>query len=113
METRYGSHREVGIRKFAFGRMALIKTIRLAVISLWAVLIIAAISAYIVSPETFSGAGIADFLSRFGGAVLLVYILISIVRGFTLLPSTPLVIAGTIIYPQQPLLVLTISLIGI
>jgi len=34
-------------------------------------------------------------------------------RGFTLLPSTPFVLAGTILFPSQPLAVLCISLVGI
>ena len=37
----------------------------------------------------------------------------SALRGFTLLPSTPLVIAGTILFPEQPFLVLFVSMAGI
>jgi len=37
----------------------------------------------------------------------------SVLRGFTLLPSTPLVLAGTFLYPNQPWLVLATALIGI
>ena len=37
----------------------------------------------------------------------------SVLRGFTLLPSTPLVLAGTFLYPDQPWLVLATSMAGI
>jgi uncharacterized membrane protein YdjX (TVP38/TMEM64 family) len=44
---------------------------------------------------------------------LIVYLAISALRGFTLLPSAPLVLAGTLLYPNHPWLVLTISMSGI
>lgn len=52
-------------------------------------------------------------MSRFGGTVWLIYIIFSTFRGFTLLPSTPLVIAGTILFPDHPWIVLAISVAGI
>jgi uncharacterized membrane protein YdjX (TVP38/TMEM64 family) len=36
-----------------------------------------------------------------------------LVRGFTLVPSTPVVLAGTILFPSEPFLVLLISIVGI
>lgn len=64
-------------------------------------------------PQIFTAENIAGFLLRFEGQIWLIYLTLSALRGFTLLPSTPLVIAGTILYPQQPFLVLLISLTGI
>jgi uncharacterized membrane protein YdjX (TVP38/TMEM64 family) len=37
----------------------------------------------------------------------------SSLRGFTLLPSTPFVLAGTVLFPEQPMSVLAVSLAGI
>jgi uncharacterized membrane protein YdjX (TVP38/TMEM64 family) len=37
----------------------------------------------------------------------------SVLRGFTLLPSTPLVIAGTMLFPGQSVAVLAVSMTGI
>ena len=45
--------------------------------------------------------------------MILTYLVISILRGFTLIPSTPFVIAGGIIFPGQEGLILAISLLGI
>jgi uncharacterized membrane protein YdjX (TVP38/TMEM64 family) len=75
--------------------------------------IVTGIAAYLYSPETFAPQNIAAFLEEFQNGALLIYLLISIVRGFTLLPSTPLVLAGTIMFPASPWLVLGVSLIGI
>lgn len=87
--------------------------IRWLCILIWFSITATCISLYFYDPSGFSADNVADFLKRFDGWVLLIYSGLSVLRGFTLLPSTPLVIAGTLIYPQQPLLVLFISLTGI
>ena len=76
-------------------------------------MIVTGITAYLYSPETFSPKNIAAILEEFQGSAVLIYLLLSIVRGFTLLPSTPLVLAGTIMFPASPWLVLGVSLVGI
>lgn len=75
--------------------------------------VVVCIGSYILSPASFSADNIAQFLERFGAWVWGVYLAFSIARGFTLLPSTPLVIAGTLIFPDQPFWVLVVSMIGI
>lgn len=89
------------------------KFIRLSIIAAWATLIIAAIVFYISDPSKFSAANIASFISAFQTEIWLVYLAMSAVRGLTLLPSTPLVLAGTFLYPDRPWLVLLISMAGI
>lgn len=87
--------------------------IRKIVIAIWALVIVAGISAYLIWPEAFAPEAIARFLQEFQNEALLIYLLISIVRGFTLLPSTPLVLAGTMLFPSSPWLVLAVSMLGI
>ena len=87
--------------------------IRKLLIVVWIALIVGCIVAYFVSPTSFAPQSIAAFLREFQNEALLIYLLISIVRGFTLLPSTPLVLAGTLIFPASPWLVLGVSLVGI
>jgi uncharacterized membrane protein YdjX (TVP38/TMEM64 family) len=82
-------------------------------IVIWLGVIVSGLVAYIVYPDAFTPESIALFLSRFQGEIWAVYVLISAIRGFTLLPSTPLVIAGTLLFPTQPLAVLAVSLVGI
>jgi uncharacterized membrane protein YdjX (TVP38/TMEM64 family) len=75
--------------------------------------IVSAIAFYFYDPSRFSAASIAEFARSFNTAIWLVYLLLSAIRGFTLLPSTPLVLAGNILYPDSPWVVLTISMSGI
>jgi uncharacterized membrane protein YdjX (TVP38/TMEM64 family) len=80
---------------------------------LWIAIVVAGVGSYIYSPSTFTAENMAAFMLRFGGVIWLIYFLFSTFRGFTLLPSTPLVLAGTILFPEQPFSVLAVSMIGI
>ena len=76
-------------------------------------MIVSGIGAYLLFPDEFTAPKIAEFLLRFQGEIWLVYLALSALRGLTLLPSTPLVIAGTLLFPNQPFAVLTVSIVGI
>ena len=89
------------------------KVIRASLIFLWAAIILAALIFYLANPAAFSAENIAAFLKANAGNIWIAYILISILRGLTLLPSTPLVIAGSILFPTEPVAVFSVSLIGI
>lgn len=86
---------------------------RVICLAVWAAVLLFCIGSYIANPQAFTAANIAEFLSRFQSEIWLVYLAMSVLRGFTLLPSTPLVIAGTILFPGQPFEVLAVSIIGI
>ncbi len=87
--------------------------LRIFFIALWLTVIVSGIGAYLLYPNEFTALKIADFLLRFQGEIWIVYLAMSVLRGFTLLPSTPLIIAGTVLFPTQPFAVLTVSIIGI
>jgi uncharacterized membrane protein YdjX (TVP38/TMEM64 family) len=89
------------------------KLTRLILLFLWAAVILTAVALYLSRPTEFTAANIAAFIHNFENEILIVYLAISALRGFTLLPSTPLVLAGTMLYPDQPWLVLAISMSGI
>src|SRR5690348_5724248 len=80
---------------------------------LWVGVIAACLITYLAAPHLFTAENIATFMSRLQGVIWLVYLGISILRGFTLLPSTPLVLAGTLLFPDDRILVLIVSLVGI
>jgi len=80
---------------------------------LWIAVLVICAGTYIYDPGKFSSDKIALFLESFGHWIWGVYLCFSIVRGLTLLPSTPLVIAGTLLFPTQPFWVLTVSMVGI
>jgi uncharacterized membrane protein YdjX (TVP38/TMEM64 family) len=79
----------------------------------WLCLIIACLFYYFTHTNQFSAANIASYLRKFNSFMVGAYLIISILRGFTLIPSTPFVIAGGIIFPGQEWLILVISLLGI
>lgn len=83
------------------------------VLVLWAAIVLACVGSYLADPSKFTAETIAEFLKRFSGLIWLIYLVFSIVRGITLLPSTPLVIAGTLLFPDQPFAVLLVSMTGI
>src|SRR5690242_14306537 len=89
------------------------KLTRVTLLFLWATLILTAVALYLSRPTEFTATNIAAFIHSFENEILIVYLAISALRGFTLLPSTPLVLAGTMLYPDQPWLVLAISMSGI
>ena len=82
-------------------------------LSIWIAIPITSVAIYIYDPRLFTAENIVSFLGRFETEILIVYLAISITRGLTLLPSTPLVIAGTIAFPNDPGTVLVISIVGI
>lgn len=82
-------------------------------IGLWLAIIVVCVGYYLANPSAFTAERIAAFLERFQGAIWLVYLVFSILRGITLLPSTPLVLAGTMLFPDKPWAVLGVSMTGI
>lgn len=79
----------------------------------WILFLIICVGIFFTYSEHFTPQKIAAFIEEFKGGVLVIYLLISILRGLTLVPSTPFVIAGTILLPANPFLVLLISITGI
>jgi len=68
---------------------------------------------YLVNPEIASPNFLVSFIRSFEQEMLLIYITLTLVRGFLLIPSTPFVIGGGILFPEQLLLVLAISMLGV
>ncbi len=80
---------------------------------LWLGLIVFCLGYYFMHPNKFTTDEITIFLQQFNTQIITVYLIVSIIRGFTLIPSTPFVLAGAIILPEQPLLALFISILSI
>lgn len=93
--------------------MKIFYTRKKVILSIWVLFLFTCISVVIIYPQQFTPHNIAAFLEQFKTSLLLIYLLVSILRGLTLIPSTPLVIAGTILFPAEPFWVLAISIIGI
>jgi uncharacterized membrane protein YdjX (TVP38/TMEM64 family) len=93
--------------------ITLTRILRAIFILLWIALIVTCIGIYLSDPSKFKAENIAIFLAEFHGPIWLAYFILSALRGLTLLPSTPLVLAGTLLFPEQPWAVLAVSMAGI
>lgn len=89
------------------------RILRTLFLIIWALTVLGAVTWYLSDPSRFTAQNIAAFLAEFSSLIWLIYLFLSIVRGITLLPSTPLVLAGTILFPDQPFAVLAVSMSGI
>lgn len=69
----------------------------------WLTLVTVCLSLYLLRPDLFEPQRIRVFFSDNLLPGLTVYLLISTLRGFTLIPSTPIVLAGTLVFPPWPL----------
>lgn len=83
------------------------------ILALWLLLTLTAISFYIAYPERFTATALRDMLDGAQTSILIVYTLVSLLRGIFLIPSTPFVIAGALLFPELRVLVFIISMLGV
>jgi uncharacterized membrane protein YdjX (TVP38/TMEM64 family) len=91
----------------------MLKKGKIIIYLLWILIIFGFGIYYLVNPELFTADYLVSFIKQFQNEMLLIYALLSMLRGFFLLPSTPFVIGGGLLFPEQLPLVLTISMIGV
>ena len=87
--------------------------IRGIALGLWVILVVALMTLYAVNPSLLQPAALVDVLRQSGQPVLLAYVVLSIVRACTLIPSTMLIIVGMLLFPDRPGFVMVSSLTGI
>ncbi len=78
---------------------------------LWVCVLLGGLYMVVFHSDILTGAYLAEFLRSFGTYLLVVYFALSMLRGFTLVPSMPFVIAGVILFPTELMFVYTISLL--
>lgn len=81
--------------------------------ALWIGSIVFILLCFIANPTQFSPENIAAIVGQYEGYLWLIYITLSLLRGFFMLPSSPFVIVGAILFPDNLLLVLLVSMIGV
>lgn len=79
----------------------------------WGALVLCALALWIARPDLFTGESLAGSIARLGFWSFGGYIVVSLFRGMLLLPSTPVVLAGGILFPGLLWLVLLVSMVGI
>lgn len=89
------------------------KKYKIAILIIWLLVVITSLTAYFANSEFFKPESLLVFFKKYETGFLIIFLIISIVRGFTLIPSTPFVIAGALLFPDYLIAVLAISMIGI
>lgn len=93
--------------------MKKVPTFKKIIIALWVLFLASCLAFFLANRESFTPEGLAAFCFRFKEHILGAYLVISLLRGFTLIPSTPFILAGTVLFPAEPYWVLGISMTGI
>lgn len=83
------------------------------ILGFWLCLVLSCGVWVLVQPSLFTAESIARLLRDYEAHLLLAYLAINLLRGLTLLPGTPLVFAGLILFPGRHWEVLAISMLGI
>jgi uncharacterized membrane protein YdjX (TVP38/TMEM64 family) len=79
----------------------------------WALIVVLVLGLYLLNADRLKPQDIANLILKNRDFAVWIYFLISIVRAFFLIPSTPFVLAGLFIFPDSPFLVLAISMASI
>ncbi len=85
---------------------------RLALVG-WLLLTLAGLGWYATHSAEWTPRQLAATLATWRGPLAVLYVAALVARAFVLIPSTPLVLAGVLLFPGQPGLLLSLSLVGI
>jgi uncharacterized membrane protein YdjX (TVP38/TMEM64 family) len=80
---------------------------------LWVTLVTAVAVAWFAAPEWFDADTWSARLAEFGAWAWAIFIVVSLVRGLLLIPSTPVILTGAALFPGAPGAVFLISMVGI
>jgi uncharacterized membrane protein YdjX (TVP38/TMEM64 family) len=79
----------------------------------WICLLAACLGTYFLAASHFTPQAIAAFLEQYQGEVFVVYFILCLLRGITLIPATPFLFAGIILFPNRPFLLLGAFLLSL
>ena len=80
---------------------------------IWLFIALISVVHYCLFPEKYTAASLVGFFQANSIAIFTTYLVLSLVRSVFFLPSTIFVLMGVVLYPEEPFLVLTISMFGI
>ena len=106
-----GSGEGAGARP-STGRTRLSTGRRMA-LAFWLAVAIGLTALYSARPELIDPANLVSLLRRSGSFVLFGYLALSVARPVTLVPSTVLVVVGTLLFPDRPGMIFCVSLAGV
>ena len=79
----------------------------------WITLILITVTFFLIYPDSFTAESLKTLLHENSSLILIVFIALSCIRALFFLPSTLFVLMGTVLYPDDPVFVLIVSMIGI
>lgn len=82
-------------------------------LAIWIAAIAAGLGTYLIHPEWFDIDHLKHFIESYKHYMLLVFFLVSVGRGIFLIPSTPFILAGAAIFPNDLIWVFVISMMGV
>ncbi len=91
----------------------MVKKTRKYAIIFWIIILILFGIFLLENPNFLEPKNLAAFVQSFGIWSLVIYALIFFLRGLLLIPSTPLILVGMILFPDNPHAVFLISMTGI
>ena len=87
--------------------------IRRIALGFWVLLVVGLSTVYAVNPLLLQPEVLVDGLRQSGQPIILAYVVLSVIRAFTLIPSTVLILVGMLLFPDRPGFVMVSSLMGI
>jgi uncharacterized membrane protein YdjX (TVP38/TMEM64 family) len=88
-------------------------TLAKALTYLWIALLLGIAALWVSDPSRFSQESIAAGIAAWGPWAMVIFAVVSMVRGALLIPSTPVILAGGVLFPGALAAVLLISMAGI
>ncbi|MGN6212887.1 TVP38/TMEM64 family protein [Parafilimonas sp.] len=79
----------------------------------WVCFLLTCISLYVIYSPYLTGQNIAAFIKRYNHQMLAAFFIVCVVRGFTLVPSTPFLLTGIILFSATPILLLIVFMASI
>jgi uncharacterized membrane protein YdjX (TVP38/TMEM64 family) len=80
---------------------------------LWVAVVIALLASIAAEPSRFTGAAIAATIASAGPWAIALFSIVAMVRGALLIPSTPVIVAGGLLFPGALPFVFVVSMAGI
>lgn len=87
--------------------------IKKIVYAVWILIVVAFAFLFLFKREFFNPEVVSHWLQSHSSQLWVTYIVISFLRGFFLIPSTPFVLLGVVLFPSQPWAVLAVSMAGV
>ena len=95
------------------GRLSLPERAGRVVTYIWVLAIVVVVVQWLRDPASFSQESMAELMQQWGAWAFAGFVAMSLVRGLFLIPSTPVILAGGMLFPGSPAAVFLVSIVGV